>query len=136
MIHLNKKQVPFGFFSEKFFFGQKATSTVEYIALVTFILAALFIFRTYIIRGLSGKWKATSDTFGFGRQFDPRPFGSNGEGGGTLDCYYDAASGRWLDRYYVDTHCDCTIPPEDPTYAARCTGCKTAGENPLCAQEE
>jgi hypothetical protein len=66
----------------------KAFSSIEYVALTGFILAALFVFQHYIVRGLGGRVKSTGDTFGQMRQYDPRPYGVHGEGGGTLECVY------------------------------------------------
>jgi hypothetical protein len=71
---------------------ERAGSTVEYISLIVFLLAAFLVFDRHILRGMWGQWKKTGDTFGHGKQFDPRGFGINGIGGWTLRC-------RWV---YVD----------------------------------
>ncbi|MEW5894922.1 MAG: hypothetical protein AB1650_04080 [Candidatus Omnitrophota bacterium] len=99
----------------------KAASTVEYMALIVFILGALFVFKRYIARGLWAQWKKAGDVFGHGRQFDPRPFGIDGEDGGTLRCMfvydnpsniYDSA-GVWVDQVKYD---ECIIN-KDPNCA-------------------
>ena len=77
--------------------GKKASSIVEYMIVVMFLLAAFFAFQLYVVRGFSGRWKAVGDVFGGGRQYDPKPYGQNG----TLECflYY----GNWVDiRCYED----------------------------------
>lgn len=68
---------------------KRASAAIEYMAMITFILAAFFIFQHYIVRGFSGRWKAVGDTFGHGKQYDPKEFGPGGKGGGTFECYFD-----------------------------------------------
>lgn len=97
---------------------------MEYMTLIVFILSALLVMQYYIVHGFSGRWKSAGDTFGDGRQYDPRPW-MGGAGNGTLDCFYDAATGNWVDSDCFDAQCDCTLPPDDPSYATRCTQCKT-----------
>jgi hypothetical protein len=115
----------------------RAASSIEYAILVTALLLALFFARNYLIRGLAGTWKAAGDTFGFGRQYDPRPFGTEGKDGGTLRCYFEPRTGQWLDRDYVKAACDCTLPPEHPQYGARCLACLNSApaRNPYCRVE-
>jgi hypothetical protein len=107
---------------------------MEYMALVIFILGALLAMRVYILRSMSGKWKAAGDSFGQGRQYDPRPFGVSGEDGGTLVCRYEPLINLWVDRKRAEVECDCTLPPEDPTYAAKCPACLSAiaAATPFC----
>ena len=73
---------------------KKASSIIEYMVVVLFILAALFVFQYYISRGLAGRWKAVGDTFGGGRQYDPKAYNQ----GGTLECFYygNENSGNWI----------------------------------------
>lgn len=85
---------------------RKGSSIIEYMALVTFILAALFVFQKTILRGFYGHWKAASDTFGHGKQYDPRDYGVAGAGGGTLECFYDNTLGQWVDVRCFDEFCD------------------------------
>ena len=46
--------------------------TVEYAALVMLVAAALAVMAFYVKRGLSGRWRSAGDTFGYGRQYEPR----------------------------------------------------------------
>jgi len=118
----------------------KAASTIEYIAVITFIIAAFLVFQRYIFRGMAGSWKAAGDTFGQGRQYDPRPFGKHGAGEGTKECFFDythckpgvrspcggeGLMNTWLDRQCVQTRgCDCTIPETDwDEYNKNCLCC-------------
>jgi hypothetical protein len=75
---------------------KKASSTLEYMTLIAFILSALFVFQHYIVRAFSGRWKDVGDSFGQGKQYDPRPYGAKGDGGGTLICAYDVDGDRWI----------------------------------------
>ncbi len=110
---------------------RRGAAAIEYMGLVMFVLVAIFLFQVYIVRGLSGRWKTGGDSVSFGRQYDPRPFGATGEGGGTLDCYYEERVGGWVDRDYVEKNCSCTLPPEDPDYTGDCLGC-LAGAASMC----
>lgn len=128
----------------------QASSTVEYTALLTLFLAAMIILQPYIWRGFMGRWKASGDTFGHGRQFDPRPYGVLGADGGTLECFYDFTHCKcdnancpvscseagllnaWIDaRCYEfgnpaigQAPCDCTIPPDLVSeYRTKCLMC-------------
>jgi len=49
---------------------KKGQSTMEYLVLVTIVLAALLAMGTYFKRALQGRWKAIVDDFG--EQYDPR----------------------------------------------------------------
>ena len=133
---------------------------MEYMTLVVFLLGALFVFKQYIINGFSGGWKKAGDAFGHGKQYDPRPYGTCGDGGGSLECFYDSQhcvpdpnpnavaprptllqSGQlvcstgfintWIDQRCYRRFCDCTLPPEDPAYNAGCLMCLVN-----CASEE
>ena len=111
--------------------SQKAVSSVELAALVIIILAALLAFSGYIQRAIAGRWKATGDAYGQSKQYDPRGFGAVGENGGTMDCFLDTVSGRWIDEdLYRNNGCDCTGIRGDgsplPEYAANCTDCKVS----------
>lgn len=48
---------------------RRAQSTVEYVVLITLLLAALLTMSVYFRRGLQGKWKASVDEVG--EQYDP-----------------------------------------------------------------
>ena len=45
--------------------------SVEYAALIAIVAAALIGMSFYVMRSLSGRWRAVGDTFGFGRQSQP-----------------------------------------------------------------
>ena len=117
-----------------------AVSHVEYMSLIVFIIAILLVFQRYVYRGIAGSWKKAGDTFGHGRQFDPRPFGMRGHRGGTRELFFDYTHCRpgyeppcpqishriynWIDRRCIEAQdCDCAIAPEDSSYRSRCTQC-------------
>ncbi len=102
----------------------KASSTIEYITLVVFIWSALYVFRGYIFRGLSGKWREAGDLFGKGRQYDPRAFGPDGNSGGTVECFLDYQhGGGWVNERCYDRHCDCSTPEDAPGHQEECHDC-------------
>jgi len=120
--------------------GKKAASTLEFAALVVFVISALLVFQRYIYRGMAGSWKAAGDAFGHGRQYDPRNFGENGELGGTLELFFDYTHckpgyrppchdpdhriNNWIDRRCIEVkHCDCTLSVDDPAYDSACLQC-------------
>ena len=75
----------------KWFYKNKAGSFLEYLSVVTLIIAALIVMSNYILRGFLGRWKAAGDTFGMTKQYDPRAFTDRGLSGstGTIECFYD-----------------------------------------------
>lgn len=124
----------------------RASSVMEYMTLIVFLLSALFVFQHYIVRGFSGGWKNAGDTFGMGRQFDPRSYGTKGNLGGTLECFYDYTHcqpgqnpllpdplnpcpnnriNAWVDTRCYEANCDCTLPKEAPpsAYNRSCLQC-------------
>ena len=124
--------------------NKKASAVIEYITLIVFVLSAFLVFEKYVLNAFSGKWRSLSDVFGHGRQYDPRDFGSFGEEGGTLECFYDSTHCRapsgspagvyvpncgngalnlWIGTRCFEKHCDCTIPPESSDYDAFCLEC-------------
>lgn len=50
---------------------RKGFSILEYTILVVVVLAALIAMRFYVQRAIMGKYRQATDTFGFGRQFEP-----------------------------------------------------------------
>ena len=121
-------------------FSKKAVIIIEYAALIMFLLAAFWTFRSYIVRGFYGRWQAAGDAFGHGRQYDPRPFGLGGDGGGTADCMWveycpsaswiaatqtcsAALNTEWIDKRYYDDHCDCLLPGDHSQYPNDCLQC-------------
>ena len=93
----------FGMMKEKSNVMKRSAATIEFMALIVFLLAALLVFQKYILQGFWGQWKKAGDIFGQGRQYDPRPFGIGGDEGGTLECMYvyddpsdPESSGDWV----------------------------------------
>ncbi len=65
-------------------------ATIEFIVILTILLAGLIVFQKYIARGLYGRWKGIGDSFGQGRVFDPER---------TIECSFDDIYHRFiLDR--------------------------------------
>ncbi|OGX27564.1 MAG: hypothetical protein A2787_05470 [Omnitrophica WOR_2 bacterium RIFCSPHIGHO2_01_FULL_48_9] len=94
--------------------SRHAQSTIEYILLVTFLLAALVIFSNYIKYGFTGRWRSASESMGFGLHFLPR---------NTIECKYDNYAGttRWYDdNCFDDRHCDCFSLQQN---SETCRGC-------------
>ena len=67
-------------------FVRRATSTLEYALLLVVIMMAFFISQKYIVRGFAGRWKDVGDTFGFGRQYDPK---------NTTECVFNVDTGNY-----------------------------------------
>ncbi len=67
---------------------------MEYMVILMILVGTMFTFKDYIIRGLLGRWKSTSDQVGFGRQFDPHD---------TVECAFDQEFGQgWYDVICVE----------------------------------
>lgn len=135
------------------FRARRASTVIEYMVVIFFILAAFFIFQHYILRGLSGRWKSVGDVFGHGKQYDPRDFGEDGKGGGTFECYFDYTHCdpdqlppdcndpesrdcdpkdcpdqeqkiyQWADKRCYDENCDCFSATNNTDYIANCLEC-------------
>ena len=45
---------------------------LEYATLIAVVAAALFVMSGYIFHGLAGKWRQVGDSFGYGRQYEPK----------------------------------------------------------------
>jgi len=58
---------------------KSAQATMEYLLLIIFVLTAFFVFRKYILRGFTGRWKTTGDSFAYGMYYDPKT---------SIDCKY------------------------------------------------
>lgn len=85
------------------FIRKKAQSNVEVMALITFLLVIFFVFSKYLLRGFTGRWQATGNTFGHGRQYDPNK---------TVECrYYEGPQNNqnrpriWFRAHYFEEHC-------------------------------
>ena len=72
----------------KMFIKNRGVSTVEYMLVIAFILAAFAFFQKYIFRGISGKLHGVGDSYGYGRQYDPKR---------TIECLYDS---RFFNVWY------------------------------------
>ena len=74
-------------------------STIEFAALIMFVLGAFFIGQKYIVRGFVGRWKATGEVIGAGRIYDPKK---------TIECAYDYQySDAWYNLICYEDNCDC-----------------------------
>lgn len=51
--------------------NRKGSLTIEYAILVAIVVVALLGMQGYIRRAICGRWRASADTFGHGRQYDP-----------------------------------------------------------------
>lgn len=69
--------------------NNKGHSIVEYAFLIVLVLGAMFVFRDYLSRGLNGRYKSIGDTYGMGRQYDPKR---------TVTCGYDDRLNMWYDE--------------------------------------
>ena len=78
---------------------KKAQSTIEYLTLVAFIMGALLVSQKYIARAINGRWKGVGESFGFGRQYDPKK---------TIECAYDFQFlNVWYNAVCYEQRCDC-----------------------------
>lgn len=74
--------------------NKKGFSTTEYLVMLLILVTAMVVFKDYIIRGLTGRWKTGSDQIGFGRQYEPTD---------TVECAYDYQFNQgWYDITCVD----------------------------------
>lgn len=70
-------------------YQNKGFAIMEYMVVLMILVGAMFVFKDYIIRGITGRWKSTSDQMGFGRQYEPQD---------TVECSYDYEFGQgWYD---------------------------------------
>jgi len=103
---------------------KEASAILEYMALTLFLLLAFLISEKYILRGLAGRWVTFGDVIGSRKQYDPRDEGEEGAGGGSLECWSRGLNYPvWINKRCFDKKCDCTLPPEAPTYKKKCTSC-------------
>lgn len=56
-------------------FKRKAQSTVEYAMIIAVVVGGLLLMQHYVRRGLSGRYKSSSDDLG--EQFDPASYSAN-----------------------------------------------------------
>jgi Flp pilus assembly pilin Flp len=50
---------------------KNSISVVEYTVFILVIILALIGMSKYLRRAISGKWKTSIDTYGWGRQYNP-----------------------------------------------------------------
>lgn len=107
----------------------RGISVLEYTMLIIIILGVLFVMQFYIARAFHGRWKATGESFGFGRQY---------ESGKTVDCVYSQLNvdfGAWYNndcyRQAVSGCAPGDIPCEDNAKLSCKTGqCCEANDEP------
>ena len=96
---------------------------IEYVTLVVFIIGALLVVQKYLSRGISGRWKASGDSFGSGRQFDPNK---------TTECGYDARFNTgWYDLKCYEKNCETTCLSLNGS-AVTCRNCILGCQTTLC----
>ena len=80
---------------KRFLGKKKGVHTTEYILVIVVVLGAFVAFQKYIFRGIAGKWRGVGDSYGFGRQYDPKH---------TIECQYEEAltPGKWYDVQCLD----------------------------------
>ena len=66
---------------------KRAASVLEYITLIAIVAGAFVIFQKYIAQACYGRWKSVGDSFGAGRQYDPKR---------TIECVYDTGKMKWV----------------------------------------
>jgi len=50
----------------------RAASIIEYSLILAVVVAAILGMQIYLKRAISGRWRQAADTFGYGRQYDPK----------------------------------------------------------------
>ena len=92
-------------------------STLEFVALVMFILATFIVFQKYIVRGFSGRWKSVGDTFGQGSIFDPNS---------TIECaantFFQDVPAVWYNQTCFEENCEpaCLLATKDEGDCSTC----------------
>ena len=86
-------------FNGKRLIHQRGQATIEFMALIVFVMGAFLFFQKYIAQGFNGRWVRTGDTMGSGRLYDPKK---------TLECAYSEDYDTWYSvSCYEQNHCDC-----------------------------
>jgi len=77
---------------------KQSQSSLEFIALIFFVITALLIIQKYVFRGIAGRWRAIGDSFGHGRLYDPV---------NTVECGFDRwyDTGLWYNAVCFDETC-------------------------------
>ncbi len=50
---------------------RRGSLAIEYTVLIAVVVAALIGMQVYVRRAICGKWRASADAFGYGRQYEP-----------------------------------------------------------------
>ena len=72
----------------------KGIAIIEYLFLVLIIIATLIVMKHFITSSFGGHWKASGDSFGFGRRYDPVRTG---------ECLYTQVRANF--GYWYDANC-------------------------------
>ncbi len=111
---------------------QHGQSALEFMMLLALIIFAYLALYPWIVRGISGRWKATGDALGSGRLYDPQR---------TVDCRFDAEfnTETWYNFDCFSQSCDCYFPvainaTELDAYYSRCRDCINRCRIPVCCQ--
>ena len=102
-------------------------SILEFMLLTVFIIGAFIVMAPFITRGISGRWKATGDSMGSGRLYDPNK---------TLECRHDFQfeANVWYNLDCFEETCDCysVIRADDRPYRDGCRDCILSCRTPMC----
>lgn len=101
------------------FSTRKAISTVEYTFLILIVLGVLFAMWPYIKGAMTGKWKSSGESFGYGRRFDPTR---------STECSYaqtTATFGMWFDNNCYQHAVTSCAPADIACENAAKASCKT-----------
>jgi len=109
-------------------------ASLEFIAVVTLVLASLLFFQKYIARALMGRWKQAGDALGEGKIYSPTQ---------TIECAYEfrfsPSPGAWyeVNCFYSNPNCPkaCFSPIGLGADAAVCSACVAACYNPACEDD-
>ena len=78
---------------------RKAQTVIEYMLLLTLLMAVFLVFQKYLVRGFSGRWKTVEEGIGSGRLYSPSS---------TIECKYDFVHvNRWYNVDCYENSCDC-----------------------------
>ena len=79
--------------------NKTAAATIEYIALVTFLLIIFLVFQKYIYQAMEGRWQTAGESQGFGLRYDPQR---------TVQCEFDFLyTNGWYNLQCYEQKCDC-----------------------------
>lgn len=52
--------------------SRRGVTAIEYSLLLAVVVAGIVGAQIYLKRAISGRWRQAADTFGYGRQYDPK----------------------------------------------------------------